>query len=291
MKTRSPIRKSRKVRSRSIKTNKTSDCRMNIILDIDETLGHNISQKLWDKIPDNHKKRYKHLDFKKGKFLIRPHIKKFLKFLFDNFNVNIWTLGSRDYAQWVAHNILIDGHKNRHVKLVLWSTHDHFASQVSDNGYGKDLKYLWIDSEYDNNIDPNNDEDEEYYDKYEDSKEHPILMHNFYPCNTILIDDNMNNTTNKRNHFNSIHIQPFGPFGHRKNKPYVAHYNDRILLDIIPVLEKVKVVIDKNTCSNKYFATCMNPETGREGQVFDSDIFKEYYKKHDNKLPHVHIGK
>ena len=280
--------KRRKSRSRtSYKTNKTSDCRMNIILDIDETLGHNIRRSLWDQVPDSDKKKYKYLNFGNNIFVLRPHVKKFIKFLFDNFNVSIWTFGSRDYALWVAHNILIDGNKNRTVKNVMWSTHDTFAREISDEGYGKDLKYLYIDEEHDDNIDPNNEE--YYYNQYEDYKDHPIMLHNYYPCNTILIDDNKNNTTNERNHFNSIHINGFSLFGHRKNKPYRPQYNDRILLDVLPVLKKVKSQMEKNECSNKYFATCMYPEQGRSGRVFQSDMFEEYYKTHGN-LKHVHIG-
>ena len=275
-------------RSRTYKTNKTSDCRMNIILDIDETLGHNIRRSLWEQVPESDKKKYKYLNFGNSIFVLRPYVKKFVKFLFDNFNVSIWTFGSRDYALWVAHNILIDGNKNRTVKNVMWSTHDTFAREISDEGYGKDLKYLYIDEEHDDNIDPNNEE--YYYNQYEDYKDHPIMLHNYYPCNTILIDDNKNNTTNERNHFNSIHINGFSLFGHRKNKPYRPQYNDRILLDIIPVLQKVKTQMEKNECSNKYFATCMYPEEGRSGRVFQSDMFKEYYKTH-GQLSHVHIGK
>ena len=292
---RSMIRKTRRkrvktLRSRkSIKTNKTSDCRVNIILDIDETLGHNIKKSLWDKVPESHKKKYDYLPFGKNIFVIRPHIKKFVKFLFDNFNVSIWTLGSRSYALWVAHNILIDGNQNRHVKNVMWSTHDSFGRGISEEGYGKDLKYLWIDSEYDDNIDPNNEEDD-YYDKYEDMKDHPFLMHNYYPCNTILIDDNEGNATNDRNHFNSIHINGFSLFGHRKNKPYRPQYKDRTLLDMIPVLQKVKTAMDSNTCSDKYFATCLNPNKGRGGRIFDSELFSSQYQRHGRSALHVHVG-
>ena len=280
--------KSRSRSKKNYKTNKTSDCRMNIILDIDETLGHNIKRNMWDMVPDKDKKKYKIMDFFGNVFVLRPHIKKFIKFLFDNFNVSIWTLGSREYAIWVAHNILIDNNKNRHVKNVMWSTHDSFSSQISENSYGKDLKYLWIDKEYDDNIDPNNEE--YYYNDYEEFPEHPFMMHNYYPCNTILIDDSTSNATNKRNHFNSIHINPFSLFGHRKNKPYRPQYNDRTLLDIISVLEKVKKQIDSNKCSDKYFATCMYPNEGRNGNVFNSDIFKEYYQSHDDGPLHVHVG-
>lgn len=287
----SKIRKSRSRRrsKRVYKTNKTSDCRLNIILDIDETLGHNIKRSLWDRgVPEEDKKKYNTMDFSSNVFVIRPYIKKFLKFLFDNFNVSIWTLGSRDYAIWVAHNILIDNNKNRHVKNVMWSTHDSFSSQISDNAYGKDLKYLWIDREYDDNIDPNNEE--YYYNDYEGYAEHPFMMYNYYPCNTILIDDSPNNATNERNHFNAIHINPFSLFGHKKNEPYRPQYNDRTLLDIIKVLEKVKKQIDKNSCSDKYFATCMDPDKGRNGRVFDSDLFKEYYQSHNGEPLHVHVG-
>lgn len=286
---RSKTRRSKSRRSKRVyKTNKTSDCRMNIILDIDETLGHNIKRSMWDMVPEKDKKKYDTMDFFGNVFVIRPYIKKFLKFLFDNFNVSIWTLGSRDYAIWVAHNILIDNNKNRHVKNVMWSTHDSFASQISENTYGKDLKYLWIDKEYDDNIDPNNDE--YYYNDYEGYSEHPFMMHNYHPCNTILIDDNASNATNERNHFNAIHINPFSLFGHRKNKPYRPQYNDRTLLDIIDVLQKVKKQMDKNSCSEKYFATCMYPDQGRSGRVFDSELFKEYYQSHDDGPLHVHVG-
>ena len=293
-KSRSPTKKSRKHR-RSLK--KTSDCRMNIILDIDETLGHNIKPALWDKIPEEDKAKYKYVYFEgeKKHFVLRPHLKKFIDFLYNNnFNVGIWTVGSREYAIWVANKILIDGHKDRHVKPVLWATHETFGSNISEHNYGKDLKYLWIDPEYDDEMDPNNlEEDDEIYDRYEEDKDHPIMMHNFYPCNTILIDDNQANTTNKRNHMNSIHINGFSLFGHKKNQAYTPHYDDTTLLDIIEVLKKVKKQINKHECNTEYFATCMYPKIGKNGRVFDTgDIFGKYYRSHSTggRLPHVCLG-
>jgi hypothetical protein len=60
---RSKVKRSRRTKTRRIrknyKTNKTSDCRMNIILDIDETLGHNIKKSLWDQVPERDKNKYK----------------------------------------------------------------------------------------------------------------------------------------------------------------------------------------------------------------------------------------
>ena len=48
--------------------------------------------------------------------------------------------------------------------------------------------------------------------------------------------------------------------------------------------------MDKNICSDKYFATCMYPNEGREGSVFNSNMFREYYQTHGSGLSHVHIG-
>ena len=277
------------------KTTKTSNCRMNIILDLDEMLGHHIKLHKWEEIPDEDKGKYEYMYFpiENKNFVIRPHAREFADYLFDHFNVGIWTAGGREYAKWIADKILINGHLDRHVNVVLWSTHDSFARRISRHKHGKDLKYLWIDEKYDDQIDPNIEDPDHYYDMYEKEKDHPILLHNFYPCNTILIDDNQANTTNGRNHFNSIHVQPFSIFGHKKNQPYKPQYNDRTLLDVIPVLEKVRKLQEQNICSPKHFATCAWPNEGRKGRVFDNeDEFGKYYKTHSSGsgLPHVCIG-
>lgn len=292
----SSIRKLSPIKSSLIpkisKSRKTSNCKMNIILDLDEMLGHHIKLHKWEEIPDEDKEKYEYLYFpiEKKNFVLRPYVREFVDYLFDHFNVGIFTAGGRDYAKWIADKILINGHLDRHVNIVLWSTHDKFARRISKHNYGKDLQYLWIDEKYDDKIDPNIEDPDEYYNAYSDERDHPILLHNFYPCNTILIDDNQANATNKRNHMNSIHVQPFSFFGHKKNQPYKPQYNDTVLLDVIPVLEKVRKLQEKNICSEKHFATCAWPDIGRKGRVFDNEEFEEYYRTHDDKLPHVCIG-
>ncbi len=79
-----------------------------LILDIDETLIH--TEVVYD---DEYSGEYDFVfdteeDDENFYVLMRPYLKEFLGFAFDNFDVAIWTAATRDYAELIFENIGID---------------------------------------------------------------------------------------------------------------------------------------------------------------------------------------
>lgn len=189
-----------------------ANCRLTVILDIDETLVHYIANRhkphSWDTLPETEKAKYKVVDSGTGIFIVRPHLDEFFKFLSENCDVGLWTWSDKGYAQGMRKLILGD----YKLKFVL---HDDHAEESSEaHGNSKDLNYLWYGAE-----------------------PMPCLAE----CNTILIDDLPANSVNTSNLRNSITIEPFAPFGEVKNRsdPYKDSSEDKALLEVIEILKKI----------------------------------------------------
>lgn len=151
----------------------------NIILDLDETLISAIDT-------EDLKNKTKLDDYKKRKNLFRTHsmdtdyiiierpgVQTFLDFLFKNYNVSVWTAASKDYALFVIDKVILK--KNtRKLDFILYGSHcDHSRER---SGCIKQLNQLFH-------------------------------FHNYYPTNTIIIDDNRN-VIEKQNNL-VIPIKPF----------------------------------------------------------------------------------
>jgi len=207
------------------------DCKkLNVILDIDETLVYFINKKYWkhswDLLSDEEKAKYTVKPNNSGVFIIRPHLPKFLSFLFKHCNVSLWTLSDEEYAEGVAKMFVSSKsprqserkspHQSPHRKHKLQHilNGDEHAELAGDlHGNNKDLNWLWYHSGYDC----------------------------FAECNTILIDDLPANSINPSNRQNSITINPFALFGEVKDrsKPYLDVSEDDTLLKIIELLKIV----------------------------------------------------
>jgi len=211
--------------------------KMNIILDIDETLLYFISGKVrghsWDKLSPAEQAKYEYST--KGPtaavMILRPHVRKFLSFLFRNFNVSLWTMSEREYAEDIAAGLLsrMKTHKPNHkYKFAhIFSADDddeHDVSAKSLNGNNKDLNWLW----------------------YEYAEDYPC----FAECNTVLIDDLPANALNNSNRHSAIKIAPFALFGEVKARtdPYEDVSRDDVLLQIIEILKKVRAA--QKSCYN-----------------------------------------
>ena len=71
----------------------------------------------------------------------RPHLQKFLDFIFANFNVAVWTAASKDYAIFIVENILLQNKPERKLKFLLFDYHtDLFAK---NNETLKDLNFVF----------------------------------------------------------------------------------------------------------------------------------------------------
>ena len=71
----------------------------------------------------------------------RPGLQKFLTYLFDHFDVSVWTAASKDYALFIVDKIVIAGNKNRHLNYIFYSYHCDLSNR--DKKSSKNLEMLW----------------------------------------------------------------------------------------------------------------------------------------------------
>jgi TFIIF-interacting CTD phosphatase-like protein len=113
-----------------------------VILDLDETLINSEDVKKFNRTKYEDKMELFKWHKMGEEFYVfeRPGLQKFLNFLFENFEVSVWTAASKGYALWILENILKIGIKNRQVKHILFDYHCK-ASENIGNGK-KDLRIL-----------------------------------------------------------------------------------------------------------------------------------------------------
>lgn len=128
--------------------------RNNIILDLDQTL---ISCESASKFNKNNKYYY----YREDKVIVeRPHLQEFLDFLFDNFNVSVWSAASFEYCDMIIETIIL---KKKNRKLDYLFHRDHCLVSKELTGIDKNLSLIW-------NV---------------------WKLKGYLPCNTILIDDRL----------------------------------------------------------------------------------------------------
>jgi TFIIF-interacting CTD phosphatase-like protein len=115
----------------------------NIILDLDQTL---ISAEATDEFNfEKHKKKSQLFKFHNmdDYYIVfeRPGLQKFLTFLFNNFNVSVWTAASRDYCLFIVDNIILKKHRNRKLDWIFFSYHCDISKKIGK--CTKDLDLLW----------------------------------------------------------------------------------------------------------------------------------------------------
>ena len=117
--------------------------KFNIILDLDQTIISAEAEEDYDfkKYKEKAKKfTYKDMD---GYYIVfeRPGLQSFLTFLFNNFNVSVWTAASKDYALFVIEKIIINGNKNRKLDWIFFSHHCDISKNMKNGS--KDLNLLF----------------------------------------------------------------------------------------------------------------------------------------------------
>lgn len=118
----------------------------NLILDLDNTL---ISAIGTDEMKWDEKDKKKALNFDmtnmKGYYRIfhRPHLQKFLDFAFKNYNVSIWSAGSKDYVLFIIQNIILKNHPERKLDYIFFSYHCKLSGKYFNKKSPKHLKLLW----------------------------------------------------------------------------------------------------------------------------------------------------
>lgn len=114
-----------------------------IFLDLDQTL---ISAEATDEHDFNkYREKSKLFDFHNmdDYYIVysRPGLQDFLTYLFDNFNVSIWTAASKDYAVFIIDKIILQNRPERVLDYILFSYHCDVSYHKKD--HSKDLSMLW----------------------------------------------------------------------------------------------------------------------------------------------------
>lgn len=151
--------------------------KLNIILDLDQTL---ISSEEIHLLKNSHKKKMdlfnnKNLD---DQYIVfeRPGLQSFLDYLFENFNVSVWTAANKSYAIFIINNFILVK-PNRKLDFIFFSYHCNISIK---SGKGlKGLSLLWDD----------------------------FKLKNYTEDNTIIIDDNLTVKEIQKN--NCYQIEPF----------------------------------------------------------------------------------
>jgi hypothetical protein len=202
-----------------------SSGKLNVILDIDETLVYFIHSKYfshsWDKLSAAEKSKYEVVTTKSGVFIKRPNLDKFLDYLFEHCTVTLWTWSDAEYARGIVDMFI----KKDDRKLLHVLSERHASASTAYNKYSKDLRYVWRALQ----------EGDDDYVGYE-------------PNNTVLIDDLPSNAANAANRDNAILIEPFALFGEVKDRSdeYTDVSNDDALLRAIEMLKEAAKHIPEN---------------------------------------------
>ena len=134
----------------NIEQNEQQNKRINIFLDLDQTI---ISGEVLkdedddDEIYDIESNKTKAINFNfhnmENYYVIfeRPGLQKFLDYLFKNFNVSVWTAASKDYGIFIAEKFILKGHPERKLDFMFFSYHCDLSEKIGKGT--KDLSILW----------------------------------------------------------------------------------------------------------------------------------------------------
>lgn len=69
----------------------------------------------------------------------RPGLQEFLDFLFENFNVSVWTAASKSYALFIIDEFILKDHPERQMDYVLFSYHCKKSRRIKDTQKALDI--------------------------------------------------------------------------------------------------------------------------------------------------------
>lgn len=177
----------------------------NVILDLDNTIicaveKHNYNKTKFELLDNN--LTYKDMD-SYYRIYARPGLDKFIDYLFENFEVSVFTAASKSYALFIVDNFILKGKTNRELKYMFHSYHTTISE--SKYNYIKDLRLLWS-----------------------------TLPSSYNPNNTIIIDDLKQVKT--ANQQNCLNVKAFEVFDEKRNKIIPSAIKDDELERILPIL-------------------------------------------------------
>lgn len=184
--------------------------KINVLLDLDNSIISSLSLKEIKKIKNIDKRKLEYQTME-GYYRVysRPHLKKFLSYLFKNFDVSVWTAASRDYASFIIEKFIIGNKKDRRIKMFLYDENCDESQKYYDENSPKDLRYIYN-------------------------------FEGYHACNTVIIDDLVD--VFKANPKQTIRA----PYFDAKKE---SSENDNFLLDAIEKLEELKERYNKEGCA------------------------------------------
>ncbi len=196
--------------------------KMCVVFDIDETLVQFIHMKhrarVWDVLPDAEKAQLKYVEKGRNIVIFRPGLKELFTYFNENrdqIQVGLWTYSDAEYCKGIASAII------KYAGLP----EDFFLFLLSDDDMTDVPKELNV-----------------IYNRY------PYLS----SFNTFIVDDLHTNITHKVNKENCVIIQPFAPFGVKKEREPLTEMTLRRSIedDIFKTLEIIckKVQADIEGC-------------------------------------------
>lgn len=114
---------------------------INVFLDLDNTLICAEDLKKYKK--NKNKEILFNFSYLDKLYIIfeRPNLQEFLSYLFNNFNVSIWTAASKDYAIFIINNFILKDHPERKIDYIFFSYHCNLS--YSHYKHTKSLEILW----------------------------------------------------------------------------------------------------------------------------------------------------
>lgn len=182
-----------------------------ILLDLDQTLISAEADEEYDFRKYRNKARLFNFEDMDGYYIIfeRPYLQEFLDYLFENFNVSIWTAASKDYALFIIDKFIINrNYPDRKLDFIFFSYHCDISKRHKNGS--KDLSMIW-----------------------------DVYKMEGYDRNKIFILDDFDEVYNTQPN-RCIIAEPF-EFQEEGSE------NDRFLKDLIPKLEKVKKRVEKGS--------------------------------------------
>jgi TFIIF-interacting CTD phosphatase-like protein len=194
----------------------SEECRMNIILDLDNTIINALADSDRKKLPADFSNKFKYRDMIPFfRIYARPHIEEFLDYLFKNFKVAIMTAAEKDYALFIIDNFILTK-PERKLEFIFF----RYQVELSREIYGgvKDLRIIWD----------------------------MFNVAGFNRQNTIIVDDL--DMVYETNPYNTLRIPGFFVVDEDKGNVNYESINDTALLDIIKQLEYIKGIYSTNIC-------------------------------------------
>jgi TFIIF-interacting CTD phosphatase-like protein len=191
------------------------ETRMNVLLDLDNTLINALEEPEREQVPLDFQNKFDHKDMVAYgmRVFARPGLQKFLDFLFANFNVSIFTAAEQEYAFFIVKNFILTK-PNRKVDYIFFRYHVDMGIKRYDGT--KDLRLLF-------NV---------------------FNLPNFYPCNTVIIDDL--DEVEEANPYNTIRIKSFDVS--KDNKLVYESYLDNDLERVEKVLRQANDKYMRSRC-------------------------------------------